>query len=190
MVVRKDIDVDDASLQMLRQEFPEMKDDEASKLERYSLYQNSDRGRVEGIQLNVSANLFKGFNLSANYAYTYARTKSADKWEVLDRSIKNTATFAANYHHNWRHYALNINLNGRFQSKTYYNAYENAPGFGIWNLHTTHTFDGLKWATLEPSIGVDNIFDKVDSRIDSTNRKYALYSPGRMLVVGLKVVLK
>ncbi len=190
MVVRQDIDIDDESMQMLRKDFPEMKDDEAAKLERYSLYRNSDRGRVEGLQASLSANLFPGFNLTANYAWTYARTKTAGKWEILDRSIRNSATFAANYHHAWGRYALNVNLNGRFQSKTYYNSYEDAPGFGIWNLQTTHTFDHLKWVRIQPSIGIDNLFDKVDDRIDSTKRKYALYSPGRMLVVGLKVVFR
>ena len=106
---------------------------------------------------------------------------------MLERSIRNAATLAANYHHSWRGYGLNVNLNGRLQSKTYYTSYENAPGFGIWNLLTTHTFEMVKWALVEPSLGVENIFDRVDSRIDSANRKYALYSPGRMLVVGLKV---
>lgn len=190
MVVRQDIDVDDASMAMLRGEFPEMTDAEAAKLERYSLYQNSDRGDVKGLQFNLSANLFSGFNLSANYAYTYARSMSGNKWIDLERSIRHSATVAANYHHSWGKYALNINFNGRLQSKTYYTSYEDAPGFGIWNLHTTHTFDHLSWAVIQPSIGIDNIFDKVDRRIDSTNRKYALYSPGRMLVVGLKVKFK
>ena len=202
MVVRKNIDVDDASLSMLRQEFPEMTDDQAAKLERYSLYQNSDQGDVKGVQVNMSANLFEGFNLSANYVYTYARTlpslpSSGEEgqgvvaiWQPLERSIRHAATIAANYHHSWRRYGLNVNLNGRLQSKTYYPDYEDAPGFGIWNLHTTHSFDVAKWAFLEPSIGVDNIFDKVDRRPDSSLRKYALYSPGRMLVVGLKVKFK
>ena len=190
MVVRQNIDVDATSLSMLQQEFPEMTTDEAGKLERYSLYQNSDKGDVKGVQLNVSANIFPGFNLSGNYVYTYARTKSGDEWTVLERSIRHAATIAANYHHSWGRYGLNVNLNGRLQSKTYYPDYEDAPGFGIWNLHTTHSFDCTKWAFLEPSIGVDNIFDRVDDRIDSTNRKYALYSPGRMVVVGLKVKLK
>ena len=190
MVVKQNVAVDDASLSMLRQEFPEMTDDQAAKLERYALYQNSDKGDVKGMQVNVSANLFRGFNLSANYVYTYARTKSAEEWTVLERSIRNAATVAANYHHVWGHYALNVNLNGRLQSKTYYPAYEDAPGYGIWNLHTTHSFDGLKWLFLQPSIGIDNIFDRVDRRIDSTKRKYALYSPGRMLVIGLKVKFK
>ena len=187
MVVRQDIPVDGTSLAMLRQEFPEMTDDQAGKLERYSRYQNSDLGDVKGLQMNVSANLFQGFNLSANYVYTYARTKSDEEWVVMERSIRHAATIAANYHHRWGHYSLHVNLNGKLQSKTYYTTYEDAPGFGVWNLHTVHTFDGLKRMILQPSIGVDNIFDRVDCRIDSANRKYALYTPGRMLVVGLKV---
>ena len=199
MVVKQNVPVDEVSLMMLRKEFPEMTDDQADKLTQYALYQNSDKGDVKGVQLNVSANIFQGFNLSANYVYTYARTKSVSDgspvgsadWQPLERSIRHAATITANYHHTWGRYGMNINLNGRLQSKTYYTGtYEDAPGYGIWNLHTTHTFDCSKWAFVEPSIGIDNLFDRVDRRIDSSTRKYALYSPGRMLVVGLKVRFK
>jgi outer membrane receptor for ferrienterochelin and colicins len=191
MVVKQNVDVDDPSRKMLLEEFPEMTQDQADKMVSYALYQNSDKGDVKGMQLNVSANIFSGFNLSANYVYTYARTCSGDEWELLERSIRHAATIAANYHHTWGRYGININLNGRLQSKTYYTGtYEDAPGYGIWNLHTTHSFDCSKWAFVEPSIGIDNLFDKVDRRIDSSTRKYALYSPGRMLVVGLKVRFK
>lgn len=190
MVIKQNVKVDEASLAMLRREFPEMTDDQASKLEQYAVYQNSDKGDVKGVQVNVSANIFPGFNLSTNYVYTYARTKSGEEWTALERSMRHAATVAANYHHVWGRYGLNVNLNGRLQSKTYYPGYEDAPGYGIWNLHTTHSFDVAKWFFLEPAIGVDNIFNKVDDRIDSSQRKYALYSPGRMLVVGLKVKFK
>jgi outer membrane receptor for ferrienterochelin and colicins len=190
MVVKQSVDVDEASLSMLAKEFPEMTDAQAAKLERYSLYTNSDKGDVKGFQVNISSNIVQGFNLSANYVYTYARTKSGDEWNVLERSIRHTATIAANYDHSWGRYGLNINLNGRLQSKTYYPDYEDAPGYGVWNLHTTHSFDVAKWAFIEPSIGIDNLFNRVDRRIDSATRKYALYSPGTMLVVGLKVKFK
>ena len=190
MVVKQNVKVNATSLDMLRKEFPEMTDDQAAKLEQYALYQNSDKGDVKGIQLNVSANIFSGFNLSANYVYTYARSKNGEEWTPLERSIRHAATIAANYHHVWGRYGLNVNLNGRLQSKTCYPSYEDAPGFGVWNLHTTHSFDVARWAFLEPSIGVDNLFGKVDRRIDSSARKYALYSPGRMLVIGLKVRFK
>ena len=191
MVVKQNVDVDDASRKMLLAEFPEMTQDQADKMVSYALYQNSDKGDVKGVQINVSANVMPGLNLSANYVYTYARSYSDGEWSMLERSIRHAATVAANYHHSWGRYGLTVNLNGRLQSKTYYTgSYEDAPGFGIWNLNTTHSFDVAKWAYIEPSIGVDNIFDKVDRRIDSSTRKYALYSPGRMLVVGLKVKFK
>ena len=190
MVVKENVKVDEVSLAMLRKEFPEMTDDQASRLEQYALYQNSDVGDVKGLQLNFSANLFAGFNLSANYVYTYARSKSAAEWENLERSIRHAATVAANYHHAWRRYGLNVNLNGRLQSKTYYPGYENAPGYGVWNLHTTHSFDVAKWVFVEPSIGIDNIFNKADRRPDSSVRRYALFSPGRMFVAGLKMRFK
>ncbi len=191
MVVKENIGMDDASLAMLQRAFPEMTDAEASKLASYALYQNSDKGDVKGVQVNISANLFPGFNLSANWTYAYARTKSGEEWNVLERSIRNAATIAANYHHAWGRYALNVNLNGRLQSKTYYTgSYEDAPGFGIWNINTTHTFDCTKWALIEPGIGIDNLFDKTDHRIDSSVRKVALYNPGRMLTFALKVRFK
>ena len=191
MVVKQNVDVDDASRKMLMAEFPEMTQEQADKMVSYALYQNSDKGDVKGMQVNVSANIFRGFNLSANYVYTYARTMSGEEWSPLERSIRHAATIAANYHHVWGKYGLNVNLNGRLQSKTYYTgSYEDAPGYGVWNLHTTHSFDVAKWAFIEPSIGIDNIFDKVDCRIDSSVRKYALFSPGRMIVMGLKVKFK
>ena len=190
MVTRQNITADETAMAMLRQEFPEMTEEQAGKLERYSLYQNSDKGSVKGFQVNVSANIFSGFNVTANYNFSYAQTKNGEEWTIMERSIRNAATIAANYHHTWGKYSLNVNLNGRLQSKTYYPDYEDAPGFGIWHLQTTHTLDMLKWAYIEPSIGIENIFDKTDHRIDSTNRKYALYHPGRMLVAGLKLRLK
>ena len=192
MVIKQNIPVDDASRQMLMNEFPEMTQDQASKLVSYARYQNSDKGDVKGMQLNLSANVLKGFNLNANYVYTYARSMETDDngqevWRPLERSIRHAATVAVNYHHAWRRYGLNVNINGRLQSKTYYPDYEDAPGYGVWNLHTTHSFHVARWAYVEANIGVDNIFDRVDRRIDSSIRKYALYSPGRMLVAGLRV---
>lgn len=197
MVVKENVDVDDASRKMLMAEFSEMTQDQADKMVSYALYQNSDKGDVKGMQVNVSANILPGLIISANYVYTYARSQQLTAnsqeftWQPLERSIRHAATFAANYHHSWRKYALNVNLNGRLQSKTYYTGtYEDAPGFGIWNLNTTHSFNVVKGLFIQPSIGIDNLFDKVDRRIDSSTRKYALYSPGRMLVVGMKLKFK
>ena len=82
--LKENIPVDDATRQMLMKEFPEMTQEQADKMVSYAHYQNSDKGDVKGVQINVSANVFRGFNLSANYAYTYARTKSGEEWTVLE----------------------------------------------------------------------------------------------------------
>ena len=188
MVVRNNISVDEKTLDMLRTEFPEMTDDQADKLERYSLYVNHNSGKVMGVQVNISANVTGGLNITANYACTNAKSGDGETWTVLERSIRNTGTIAANYHHRVNKlYAFNININGRFQSKTYYPDYENAPGYGVLNLHTSHRLHIRKGIVLEPSLGIDNIFDKVDRRVDSSMRRFALISPGRMVVAGLIV---
>ena len=210
MVVKQNIPIEDdgSTLQMLMAEFPEMTQEQADKIVSYARYQNSDKGDVKGLQLNLSANLFRGFNLTANYAYTYARTLEEGSGEVsvwlpLERSIRHSATIAANYALSIAKCAmLNVNLNGRLQSKTYYtDPYENAPGYGVWNLSTTLTklpsrsggagggLSRLGGAGGALTLGIDNIFNRVDSRIDSSTRKYALYSPGRMLTLGLRVKL-
>ena len=190
MVVKAATLVDDEARASLQREFPEMTADQADKLDRYTFYVNSDKGEVKGVQVNMNAHLFDGFSFNANYAYTHARTKSGDVWSPMERSVKNSLTTSLNYNRNWGQYTLNVNLNGRLQSKTYYPTYEDAPGYGIWSINTTHSLNMFRFLMVEPSIGIENIFDKTDHRIDSSIRRYALYSPGRMLTMGLRLRFK
>ena len=189
MIVKDNIALDDDSRKMLMAEFPEMTEAQAQSMSTYANYVNSDKGEVKGVQVNVHANPIDGLNFNVNYAYTYARSKTGDEWSLLDRSIKNTLTMSAAYSHAWGKYRLGADLNCRMQSKTYYSAYNDAPGYGVWNFNTTHTFTLSRWLVIEPKLGIDNIFNKVDNRIDSSKTTYALYSPGRMLVAGLKIRL-
>ena len=187
MIVKENIAVDDDIRQQLAQEFPEATMDQLNQMNTYGHYINSDRGIVKGIQANVSANVTPDLTLLVNYAYTYGRSKTAGEWSALERTFRNSLTAGANYGHTWGGYTLGVNLNARFQSRTFYPAYEDAPGYGVVNLNTTHTFTVGRMFRFMPSLGIDNIFDKKDHRIDTTTRRYALYSPGRMVVVGLKV---
>ncbi|MBQ1747132.1 MAG: TonB-dependent receptor, partial [Bacteroidales bacterium] len=137
--------------------------------------------------VNVNAIVTKDIDLGVNYSWNYAKTKTGDEWSLLERSVRNTLTLSSDFHHTWGLYSLNVRLSARLQSKTYYPNYENAPGYGVWNLNTTHTFRVSDKLVLEPYIGIDNIFDKVDKRPDSSLRKYALYNPGRMILAGLRI---
>ena len=191
MIVKQYVPVDATNLPALRAEFPEITDEQAAKIDQYGLYQTSDKGRIYGLQLNGTVEIVEGLTLAMNYAFTHARSKSGDTWEHLERSIRHTGTLVANYRRAWKPYTLSVTLNGRLQSKTYYNGkYDDAPGFGLWNLMTTHTFHPARWTDIDVNLGVDNLFNHVDRRIDSSTRRYALYSPGTLLVAGLKVKLK
>lgn len=187
MIVKENIAVDDDIRKDLAVQFPEATADQLAQLKTYGHYINSNKGVVRGVQANASVNVNEDLTLMVNYAYTNGRSKVGGVWQNLERTFKNSFTAGANYSHTWRNYTLGVNLNGRFQSATYYPGYENAPGYGVINLNTTHAFNVGRMFRLVPSIGVDNIFDKTDHRIDTDSRKYALYSPGRLLVVGLKV---
>lgn len=187
MIVKENITVDDAVRAELAQQFPEATADQLAQLKTYGHYINSNKGVVRGLQANATVSVTNDLSLMINYAYTNGRSKNAGTWTVLEQTFKNSLTAGANYNHTWRNYTLGVNLNGRFQSATYYPGYDNAPGYGVINLNTTHTFTIGKMYKLVPSIGIDNVFDKTDHRIDTPSQKVALYSPGRMLVVGLKV---
>ncbi|MDE6582008.1 MAG: TonB-dependent receptor [Duncaniella sp.] len=170
-------------------EFPEINDVKQSTLS-VKQYYNYSRANVKGFEINLSAMPVKGLSLSANYTFAYGRGLEDDgSWSNLNRSVRHTATLTANYQHQWSWYRLNLNLNGRIQSKTYYPGDDDgdAPGYGIWNLITRHTFSCFRSFTLTPGIGIDNIFNRRDMR--PLNSNFALYSPGRSYVVSLAINL-
>ncbi len=171
-------------------EFPEINDIKTSTLS-VKEYYNFSRATVKGLEANVSVNPCTGLTLGLNYSYAYGKgLNDDDTWQRLNRSVMHTGTFTANYVHEWDWYRLNVNLNGRVQSKTYYpgDADGDAPGYGIWNLTTRHTFNCFKSFTLTPGVGIDNIFDRRDMR--PLNSNFALYSPGRSFVASLSITLK
>lgn len=183
-------DLDDAIKQELLQEFPELVDIKKS-LVSFKEYYNFTKAHVLGIEANVGYCPINDFQLNINYSFCYSRGLNPDgTWQRQNRSVANVFTLTANYTHTWNNYRLNINLNGRVQSKTYYPGDVNghAPGYGLLNLTTRHTFTGIKGITIIPGIGIDNIFNSRDDR--PLNSNFALYSSGRSLVISLTLQLK
>jgi outer membrane receptor for ferrienterochelin and colicins len=171
-------------------EFPEIADLKSTKNLSVKHYFNFEKANIKGLEANVTAHVAAGLSLHAGYNLAYSRGLNDDgEWQDLNRAIKHSATYAANYSHGWRDYTLNVNLNGRVQSKVYYpgDADGDAPGFGILSLNTRHTFTGFRDFVLEPSIGIDNLFNRRDNR--PLNKNFANYSPGRSLMLGLNIKL-
>lgn len=182
--------LDDAEKDELMKEFPEIANVKTSSLG-IKRYYNFNKANVKGVEINLSGVPCHGLQLSGNYSLAFGRGMNDDgEWQKLNRSVVHSATVTANYFRTWGRYNLNVNLNGRMQSRTYYpgDVDGNAPGYGVWNLMTRHEFDYFRSFTLTPGIGVENIFDRRDMR--PLNSNFALYSPGRSVVISLNVTLK
>ena len=135
---------------------------------------NAEDNNIIGVILNVT--LPEGLEIIPNEeGDLFAKTERLGKYHAV----------SSTYRADLGCYRLNINLNGRLQSKRLFPDEDDAPGYGIWNINTRHTFDHIKHVQIEPSIGIDNIFNKKDCRPKGVN--YALLSPGRMLTVGLNI---
>lgn len=167
-----------------------------AKLGNIQNYVNNDKALIKGFEVNLNANLGYGFSLGGNYTFADARTKDSETgWHKIERSVRHSGNVNANYAHAWKSYRLNVNLNGRVQSKRIHETLksdewidESAPGFGLWNISTRHTFDGLKCFTIEPGVGISNIFDYSDCRPDASH--LASLTPGRTFYVSLLLRFK
>lgn len=152
---------------------------------------NVDKARVMGVGISLHGYLGAGFSLNAGYNFTDTKSEKREtddsgkeQWteSPTDKSVKHSANVSAQWNRQWGNYQLNVNINGHMQSKRYSSTYGYAPGYGVWNINTRHSLVYDRF-TLEPGIGVDNVFNKRDTR--PWNSNYALVNPGRSVCVSL-----
>ena len=156
------------------------------------LRDNIDKAKTIGLSVNFNLNAGFGFTVGGGYTYIHskAKEKQTDGTYVtspVDKSIKHTANFNGTWSHTWGIYGLSISVNGRLQGKRYSQTYGYAPKFQQWDLTTRHTFS-LRQFTLEPGIGIENIFNDIDDR--PWNSNFSTLHPGRSLQVSLLVRFK
>jgi outer membrane receptor for ferrienterochelin and colicins len=90
----------------------------------------------------------------------------------------------AQWDHQWRNYHLNISLNGHLQGRRYSSTYGYADGYSQWDLTTSHAI-ALRHFTLEPGLGIENLFNQRDT--SPWNSNFSTINPGRSLVVSLRM---
>ena len=155
---------------------------------------NIDRATLRGISTSVKFLLPAGFVLGGGYTFTdsEAETQTLDKTtqqyivttSPVDKSVRHVGSVLASWDHIWGDYHLNISLNGHLQGERYSSTYGYADGFSQWDLTTRHTIV-LQHFTLEPAIGIENIFNKRDTSYWNSN--YSTISPGRSYIFSLKM---
>ncbi|RRC98759.1 TonB-dependent receptor [Prevotella sp. OH937_COT-195] len=147
--------------------------------------QNINRASILGSTLAMNANFGYGFSLNA--AYTHLRAKNDETGKPVDKTVKNSWTMGAQYMKSCGFYTLYANVNGRIYSRRFSESYGYAPHYNMWDISTRHTFN-LKKITVEPGLGVENVFDWTDDRPYNSN--YATLSPGRTFYVSCAIKFK
>lgn len=153
---------------------------------------NVDRAKTKGLSVNVNWMLGYGFSFGGGYTFmdTEAKQRLNDgTYEVtpIDKSVKHSGNLQGSWEHRWGNYRLNVGLQGHLQGERFSKTYGYAPKFQEWNLNTRHTFD-LRSLSLEPGLGIINLFNDIDDR--PWNSNFSTLTPGRSVYVSLLVRFK
>ena len=155
---------------------------------------NIDRATLRGISTSLKFLLPYGFIIGGGYTFTdsEAETQSLDKktqqyittTSPVDKSVKHVGCVLASWDHTWGDYHLNVSLNGHIQGQRYSSTYGYAEGFSQWDLTTRHTIV-LRNFTLEPGLGIENLFNQRDT--SPWNSNFSTINPGRSYIFSLRM---
>ena len=155
---------------------------------------NIDRATLRGISTSLKFLLPYGFIIGGGYTFTdsEAETQSLDKktqqyittTSPVDKSVKHVGCVLASWDHTWGDYHLNVSLNGHIQGQRYSSTYGYAEGFSQWDLTTRHTIV-LRNFTLEPGLGIENLFNHRDT--SPWNSNFSTINPGRSYIFSLRM---
>lgn len=148
-----------------------------------SSYRNIGRSRIQGVDFTF--NSYLGYNLTLGGGYSYVNAKDLDTGKRLQRISRHTGNVNLNWFKDFGLFKSNFNINGRLQSRRYYDDGDDARAYQLWNFATRHTFKSINGLVFEPGLGIENIFDFVDDK--PFNRNYATLSPGRTFYASLKI---
>lgn len=155
---------------------------------------NIDRATLRGIRTSLKFLLPGGFTLGGGYTFTDSKAETqtlntkTQQYETIetpvDKSVKHVGSVLASWNRTWNNYHLNITLNGHLQGERYSSTYGYADAYSQWDFTTRHTFT-LRDFTLEPGIGIENIFNQRDTSPWSSN--FSTINPGRSFIVSLRM---
>ncbi|MFR9650783.1 MAG: TonB-dependent receptor [Rikenellaceae bacterium] len=175
MIAYKSLDLSEATAEELAA-YPDMEE----LNEKYNT-------RAEVLGVNASAKIYFGAGLSLKANYTYLDSFDFDNRSPIDKSVEHTAVINANWGKQWNNYRLNISIDGQYNSSMYSAFYSGVqgeiPDYTLWDITTSHSFKLNNGVVIEPTIGIQNIFDYTDDR--PINSYYATLTPGRSLYLSL-----
>ena len=155
---------------------------------------NIDKATLRGISASVKLLLPYGFTVGGGYTFTdsEAETQTLDKktqqyvvtTSPVDKSVRHVGNVLASWDQTWNNYHLNVTINGHIQGQRYSSTYGYADAISQWDLMTRHTI-ALRNFTLEPGLGIENIFNQRDT--SPWNSNFSTINPGRSLTLSLRM---
>ncbi len=139
---------------------------------------NIDTALLRGVSANAKFITKVGLSFGGGYTFTDGE---------VDKAVRHVGNMNVSFDKTWNKYHLNIALDGHIQGRRFSSTYGYADGYSQWDLNTRHTITIDKFI-LEPGIGIENLFDKVDDSYWNSN--YSTINPGRSLYVSLALKFK
>lgn len=139
---------------------------------------NIDTALLRGVSANAKFVTKVGLTFGGGYTFTDGE---------VDKAVRHVGNVNVAFDKIWNKYHLNIALDGHVQGRRFSSTYGYADGYSQWDLNTRHTITMDKFI-LEPGIGIENLFDKVDDSYWNSN--YSTVNPGGSLYISLALKFK
>lgn len=139
---------------------------------------NIDTALLRGVSANAKFITKVGLTFGGGYTFTDGE---------VDKAVRHVGNVNVAFDKTWNKYHLNIALDGHVQGRRFSSTYGYADGYSQWDLNTRHTITMDKFI-LEPGIGIENLFDKVDDSYWNSN--YSTVNPGGSLYISLALKFK
>lgn len=171
-------------------------DDKLLLVEQSMKYVNMAKAYTNGVDMTIDIDLPHNFKLGGGYSYIDAKAQRTDdetvddylKYVWVSGTSKHNASFRASWSNTWKAYKLGVNINGRYQSKTYYTTDGDAAEYHIWRINTSHRLVNHRQWNLDTDLGIDNVFNHIDRT--PIGRNHATTSPGRTVYFSLALTFK
>lgn len=146
-------------------------------------YKNMNDARTMGIDIEWKWRVLPHFSIGGSYSYLDTRANVYDEKKEMMRRItidgmaRHRATFNGLWFKEWKNYKLDISLNGRIQSKRYYQDDGDGKPYMLWRINTKHRMPPLGQWLWEINAGIDNILDYYETTPHGLH--YGTTTPGR-----------
>lgn len=182
--------------------------DFARGIESTMQYRNMEDAVSKGIDVMAKVQINKHLLISGGYSYNDAtghilikdkdeeldQTNQVIQYMHLDGTGYHQGNWSIRYNNTWKKYSLGVSLTGKALSKRFYPSMkkifpkregldENARGYSLWRINTTHKFKTNLPYTFALNAGIDNIFDFKETI--PTGYNYGTKTPGRTFYVGI-----